>query len=230
MTHSPTLHAAQARGFDQTLAKATSRLDELAVTLAGGKTRRTREQVDAQSARITHSTWVTEVLEVTLTGEHPRDFRLIHRTKKAARAALERRVFGKRILITNQPDWTVAEVVAAYRSQSHVEDAFRQLKDPHVVSFSPMHHWTDDHIRVHTFTCVLALQAAHLMTRTAEQAGIELSTRKVLDELGSIEETMLLYHDGAKGRPRAQRLLTDHSKTAEKLAGLFSLDTYAPTR
>jgi hypothetical protein len=93
-----------------------------------------------------------------------------------------------------------------------------------------MHHWTDDHIRVHTFTCVLALQAAHLMTRQAEQAGIKLSTRKILDELGSIQETVLLYHDGTKGRPRAQRLLTDHSKTAEKLAILFNLDAHAPTR
>src|SRR5660397_138263 len=83
-------------------------------------------------------------------------------------------------------------VIAAYRSQSHVEDSFRQLKDPHIVSFSPMHHWTDDHIRVHTFTCVLALQAAHLMTRTAAQSGIKLSTRKILDELSSIEETVLL--------------------------------------
>lgn len=230
VTHSPTLHAAQSRGFDQTLAKATGLLDELAATLARGKTRRTSEQVAGQIARITHDTWVAEVLTVNLTGEHPKDFRLTYETKKAARTALEKRVFGKRILITNQHDWTVSEVVAAYRSQSHVEDAFRQLKDPHVVSFSPMHHWTDDHIRVHTFTCVLALQAAHLMARTAGQAGMELSTRKVLDELGSIEETVLLYHDGAKGRPRAQRLLTDHSRTAEKLATLFNLDTYAPTR
>jgi len=117
-----------------------------------------------------------------------------------------------------------------HAAQPRVEEAFRQLKDPHFVSFSPMHHWTDDHIRVHTFTCVLALQAAHLMTRTAAQACIKLSTRKVLDELGSIEETVLLYHDGAKSRPRAQRLLTDHSTTAEKLAKLFNLDSYAPTR
>lgn len=230
ITHSPTLHAAQARGFNQTLAKTTGQLDELAATLARGKTRRTTEAVNDQIGRITANTWVAEVLEVTLTGERPKDFRLTHRIKKAARTALEKRIFGKRILITNQHNWSVTEVVAAYRSQSRVEDAFRQLKDRHIVSFSPIHHWTDDHIRVHTFTCVLALQAAHLMSRTTAQAGINLSTRRVLDELASIEETVLLYHDGAKGRPRAQRLLTDHSKTAAKLAKIFGLSTYAPTR
>jgi len=30
--------------------------------------------------------------------------------------------------------------IAAYRSQSDAEFGFRQHKDPHVVSFSPMHH------------------------------------------------------------------------------------------
>jgi hypothetical protein len=45
------------------------------------------------------------------------------------------------------------EVVAGYRSQSDAEFGFRPLKDPHVVSFSPMHHPTDHNIRVHAFTC-----------------------------------------------------------------------------
>jgi transposase len=69
----------------------------------------------------------------------------------------------------------VADVVAAYRSQSQAEFGVRQLKDPHVVSFSPMHHWTDQKIRVHLFTCVLALAVAHLMRRTADRAGMHLS-------------------------------------------------------
>lgn len=29
---------------------------------------------------------------------------------------------------------------------------FGQLKDPHVVSFSPMHHWTEHNIRMPTET------------------------------------------------------------------------------
>ena len=72
-------------------------------------------------------------------------------------------------------------MVAAYRSQSDVESGFRQLKDPHVVSFSPMHHWTDHKIRVHVFYCVLALTVAHLMRREAAHAGLHLSVRELLD-------------------------------------------------
>ena len=72
-----------------------------------------------------------------------------------AHQRLEDRIFGKRILFTNRDTWTTADVVAAYRSQNEVGSSFRQMKDPHVVSFGPMHHWTDSKIRVHVFYCVL---------------------------------------------------------------------------
>ena len=71
------------------------------------------------------------------------------------------------MLITDHDDWPVPEVIAGYRSQSEAEFSFRQMKDPHVVSFSPMHHWTEHNIRVHVFTCVLALQIAYHMRRRA---------------------------------------------------------------
>jgi hypothetical protein len=54
---------------------------------------------------------------------------------------------------------------------------------------------------VHVFYCVLALAIAHLMRREAAQAGIRMSVRELLTELAGIEETVLLYHDGGKGRP-----------------------------
>jgi transposase len=230
LTHSDTLHAAQSRGFDQTLAKANARLQELADRPARGNTRRDRAAVEADIAAICKPRWVAQVMTVTLTGDTPAGLRLTFAVDTAARRALQNRLFGKRILFTNRDTWPVAEVVAAYRSQAGVESGFRQLKDPHVVSFSPMHHWTDQKIRVHVFYCVLALTIAHLMRREADQAGLDLSVRALLDELSGIEETVLLHHDGGKGRPRAQRLLTDMNPTQHKLYDLFGLDRYAPTR
>src|SRR6266542_4145952 len=57
LTHSPELHAAQARSFDgTTLAKATRKLDELAATLARGATRRPRPKVEAEIEKITRKT------------------------------------------------------------------------------------------------------------------------------------------------------------------------------
>ena len=80
---------------------------------------------------------------------------------------MEKELFGKRILFSDK-DVTVAPtavIVANYRSQETVEADFRQMKDPEVVSFSPMFHWTDQKIRVHVFYCVLALMVARLMVR-----------------------------------------------------------------
>lgn len=230
LTHSPTLHAAQSRGFEQTLDKARGRLAEVAARLARGRTHKDRAAVEAEIEAILRPRWVREVIRPTLTGDDPARLRLSLRLDVRARGRLEKRLFGKRILFTNREDWSSAEVVAAYRSQSEVESGFRQMKDPRVVSFSPMHHWTDSKIRVHVFYCVLALSIAHLMRREAERAGLHLSVRELLSTLAGVEETVLLYHEGGKGRPRARRMLTDMSPTQRHLAELFNIERYAPTR
>src|ERR1022692_822661 len=145
------------------------------------------------------------------------------------RAALEEEIFGKHVLITDHDDWPVHEVIAAYRSQSEAEFSFRQMKDTRVVSFCPMRHWTEHNIRVHLFTCVLALQIARLMRLKARRAGLDLSARALLDELAGIGETVLLYPAG-RGRPKAHRMLTDTSPLQDKLSRIFGLQRYAPRR
>ena len=169
------------------------------------------------------------VLAWQLSGDQPRDLRLAWHEDPAARAALEEEQFGKHVLITSHDDWPAAEVVAGYRSQSEAEFSFRQMKDPHVVSFSPMFHWTEHNIRVHVFTCVLALQIAHLMRRDAGRADLRMSVRELLRELAGIGETVLLYH-GDRGRPRAHRMLTETSPVQDKLADIYGLARYAPRR
>jgi transposase len=227
LTHSATLHQAQSRGFDQTLAKAETKLTVLADTLARGKTRRPRAKVTTEIDQIIKDPWLRRVITVQLTGDTPTERRLSWTVNATARTDLEEEVFGKRVLITAREDWTITEVVAAYRSQSEAEFAFRQLKDPHVVSFSPMHHWTDHNIRVHLFTCVLALQIAHLMRRHAAHAGLVMSVRELLDHLAGIQETVLIY-PSTGGRPKARRMLTETTSTQDRLVDIFDLNRWAP--
>jgi len=230
LTHSQHLHDDQARSFtDTTLAKVGRRLDDLAATLERGKTRRTRDQVTTEIGKITHDGWVSEVIDWDLTGDTPAEHRLTWTINATKRKALETRVFGKRILITdhdNPTPWPVADVVAGYRSQSEIEFGFRQLKDPHQVAFSPMFHWTDNNIAVHTFTCVLALQIAHLMRLKAERAGHHLSVRNILHTLGGIQETVLIY-PSTGGRPKARRVTTDMNTDQRALYDLFHLHRWA---
>ena len=117
--------------------------------------------------------------------------------------------------------------MAGYRSQSNVENDFRQMKDPHGVSFSPMFHWTENNIRVHAFYCVLALIVARLMVCEAANAGIPMSVAELLDTLAGVQETVLLY-PSTGGRPRARRMLTETDATQRRLYNLFGLDNYVP--
>ena len=227
LTHSPTFHARQARGFGQTLAKAERQLAGLAARLARGQTRRPRGQVEAEIAAITSPRWVSRVLQATLTGARPASLRLSWHLDSQARQALEEEYFGKRILFTDRDDWPAAEVIAAYRAQADAEAGFRQLKDRDVVSFSPMFHWTEQKIRVHVFYCVLALAIAHLMRRQAAQDGLHLSVRELLQALAGIGETVMIY-PSTGGRPKARRMLTDRDPLQQQLFDLFGLAAHAP--
>jgi transposase len=229
LTHSVGLHTAQQSGFAQTLRKAGAALSELAGRLARGRTRRPRPRVEAEIDAICAPRWVARVIKTDLTGDTPATMRLARRIDGHAQAGLEAEIFGKPILVTDHDDWPLAQVIDAYRSQEYLEAGFRQAKDPHVVSFAPIRHFTDHKIRVHLFTCVLALTIAHLMRRECARAGLSLSVPAMLAELDSIGETVLLYQ-GERGRPRARHTITRMTPTQQHLYTIFDLDRYAPRR
>jgi len=229
LTHSVGLHTAQQAGFAQTLRKATAALTELAARLARGRTRRPPAKVQAEIDTICAPRWVARVITTELTGDTPATLRLAWRIDQNAQAALEEEIFGKRILVTDHDDWPLEQVIDAYRSQEYLEAGFRQAKDPHVVSFAPIRHFTDHKIRVHLFTCVLALAIAHLMRREATRAGLPMSVPALLAELEGIGETVLLYQ-GERGRPRARHTITRMTPTQQRLYQLFDLARYAPHR
>ena len=69
------------------MAKAGRKLDELAATLARGKTRRSKDKVEAEIAAITRKPWVRRVITWQLSGSQPKDLRLAWDIDVAARAA-----------------------------------------------------------------------------------------------------------------------------------------------
>lgn len=221
--------AGQSRGLDQTLAKAEAKLTTIAQTLATGRGRRTRTQLEAAVDKITGKRWVRDVLSVTVTGESPATLRLHWRIDPTARDQLENRIFGKRILITDRRHPTVPEIIAGYRSQSDAEFGFRQLKDPDVVSFSPMHHWTEAHIG----------GARGLLRARPDRGAPDAPPRRPprprpvrtrpTRHPGRHRRTVLIY-PGDRGRPKARRMLTDTDPTQRQLYDIFELTRWTPSR
>ena len=68
VTHSAEFHQKQARGFAQTLEKATAQLFDLARRLSGGKSRRKRREVEVEIGEILRPRWLNRVLRVELSG------------------------------------------------------------------------------------------------------------------------------------------------------------------
>ena len=113
------------------------------------------------------------------------------RTDWAAYQRLQRRRLGKRILCTDNESWSVPRHHLASRAQHHVERAFKQMKNPHWVSFSPAFHWTQK-LRVHVFYCVLALLTSSRATQGGH-GGHLLTIEQLLAELSGVTEVVNLY-------------------------------------
>ena len=145
---------------------------------------------------------------------------------------LKRTRLGKRILCSDNLNWSTQEIILASRAQHHVEDAFKQMKDPHWVSFSPAFHWTDQKLRVHAFYCILALTLSSLLQRKAAQAGIKLSIPALYEQLSDIKEVITLHPPESKsgrGRLRAEYLLSERTPPQEKLCKVFDIYKMAHT-
>lgn len=150
-------------------------------------------------------------------------------TDQAALERLCRVQLGKTLLFTDNTDWTDEQIVLAYRSQYHVEDAFKQMKHPHFLGWQPMFHWTDSKIRVHAFYCVLALLLSSLLQRELAHHNEHLSINRILEELGGIRETLLIYprRQGQREHPTAS-CLTRMSAVQQRLFAALDLQRYAP--
>jgi len=235
VTRSQRLLCGQIAGIKAALKKKRSALDQLRRKLlrsqqpqARGKGY-TKQSLQKHLHSITSGQYISEILhaEITETGGHL-DF--LFSTDFNAFEKLKRIRLGKRILCTDNDDWGTEEIILASRAQHHVEDAFKQMKDPHWVSFSPAFHWTDQKLRAHAFYCVLALMLSSLLQRKAAQANIRLTIPALYEQLSDIEEIINLYPpegESKRGRLRAEYILSERSPLQEKLCKIFDIHKVA---
>jgi len=195
VTYNPELFLTQGATILRELRKRTRKLRELQLHLAHPPAR--GKPITVESAH--------KQVQAILSGRHMKDLILVdvsgkkggthlsYRVDQTAWNRLQRTLLGKNILFTDQDSWSDEDIVRAYRGQYHIEEAFKRMKNPHFVSWYPLHHWTDQKIRVHAFYCVLALLLSSLLRRTLAQKGIEASIVKILATLSKIKEVALIY-------------------------------------
>ena len=135
---------------------------------------------------------------------------------------------GKTIIVTDRQPWDNDQIILAYRSQFHIENVFKDMKDRDIGSWWPLYHWTDQKINVHSFYCTIAVLLRALAHRRVKAAGIDISMKRLLAELDEIKEVIVLYprKRGAKTDPQHTVL----SKTSELQQSLLSILDVKPEK
>jgi transposase len=234
LTFNQNLLDGQMQGLTANLSKARCKLRELQQQLRRwregkrkGK-RPTLAGVENQVRSICSAQHLKSLLKTELK-EVRRGLELTFSTDQAALDHLCRVHLGKTILFTDNADWSDEEIVLAYRSQYHIEDAFKQMKNPHFLHWSPMFHWTDSKIRVHAFYCVLALTLSSVLQRQLWGRGEQMSINRLLEILGEIRETLVIYpRRQGQHRNQTATCLSRMNPLQQRLFSLLNLQRYAP--
>jgi transposase len=130
-----------------------------------------------------------------------------------------KRRFGKQILFSNMLRAETGYLIDTYHEKKVIEDDFQLLKDPAIIRFRPIRHWTDTKIRAYAFCCVVAMTLMRVMQWKADQAGYKMSPTLLKDELSDIEEAIMIYSTTDAGRK-----ITELSSVQEKLWKVFTMN------
>jgi len=133
--------------------------------------------------------------------------------KNAYRAGRAELRFGKTVIITDNTDWTTAEIVAASLDRWQVESHFRQSKEADLVGAQPVRHWTDGKIRCHFFCCVAALAYLRRLELRLEAGGLKTTANATIDQMRHLHSVLMV----AAGTRKPRRQLETPTATQREV-------------
>ncbi len=212
VTFNRPLFEAQVKTLRREIGKRRRRLAKLEATLARSSARRgggkaTLAGARKRAAAILAGRHMRELFKITVEAGADDAPTLRWSFDESAWQQLQQSLLGKTLLFTDRDEWTDEQIVRAYRGQTHVEAAFRRMKDPRCLTFRPIHHWTDQKLRVHALYCVLALMILSLLRRKLAHAGVQVSAARMVEQLVAIREVAVVFP--AKGaQPTVRTVLS----------------------
>jgi transposase len=201
IVHNPELEKGQMQGIminqENTDLKMRSLQNRLSLWASG----------DIKKGRRPTAASVTKAVDKFLSGEYMDDIfsyevferdgniYLIYSRSDEKLGRLRELYLGKTVLFTDRKEYSNEQIVSSYRSAWHVESAFKQMKDTHHLTVRPIFHWTDEKIRVHIFTCVLAYRLCCLLVKELHGHGINISINRMMDSMSDIKRVYTFYGD-----------------------------------
>jgi len=232
VTYNQNLFNTQWKTLQNDISKATEALSSLRQRLSdrtkGIITRGkhpTENSVIKQCNKATHRPYLKSIIDISITSDSNGIPRLEYGINTNAHQKVADTYLGKNILITSREEWNDTQIIEAYRSQFIIEGVFKEMKDRNTGNWWPLYHWTDANIQVHGLYCSIAVLLKSLMLRRVQQAGMNLSMKRLLSSLDNIREVVNIY--SRKGRRKTnpnQTVLTKRSSLQNHLMEILELD------
>jgi transposase len=198
---------------DKALEKALNQLKNLQGRLKNSDL--SRDELLIKVSKIADRQWIKGLIDYEIIGE-------TFNFKENEKAYEEKRKsFGKNILFSDDLSLKTTELVEIYNGKNIIEEQFKNLKDTHVIRFTPMWCWTDKMIKIHAFTCVAALLFVRMMNKKIKDSGTELTQNKIIEQLKKIKLTALYMPDS-----KVDYRLTRLNDTQRELVKILDLRKY----
>ena len=231
VTFNNNLYTSQIQSINNEISKCIDKLSVLVEKLADRKAGRikkgkapTVESLKKQVARILTGQYMKELIGIKIESESklPTLECWVNTTRLAELADT---YLGKNILITDNHHWSNDDIILTYRSQCVIENAFKEMKDRKNGSWWPMHHWTDQKIKVHGLYCSLTLLIRALIMKTVKEAGLEMPMNKLHRELSGIREVINVFSTGRKKESK-QSVVSKMNIIQKKFFDTFEMEKY----
>jgi transposase len=153
--------------------------------------------------------------------ERNRHIFLSYESSEESLERVRREELGKTVLFTDRKDFSNEQIVSAYRSAWHVEAAFKQMKNPKHLAVRPIFHWTDEKIRVHVFSCVLAYRLCCLLIKELSDKAISITINRFNDEMARIKKINTFFR--GMNKPEKVQSFTNGNELVSRIEQLFKL-------
>lgn len=232
ITDNPKLRKEQLKGFNNNILKCKDKLRLLQNSLklrAQGKItkgKRTLTSVAKNVKTILSPEHMKKVFSYNIFDSNNK-IKLDYKFDRKKYNYLVKYTLGKTVLFTNRYDWSNEQIVSTYRSQFHVEETFKQLKNTKYVSFRPVRHFTDKTIRVHAFYCVIALTLASLLKLEMDKLGFKESINAILKDLNKSKQILTYSIKNNKNNTKVAKTFSKPSLMAKAIIEKRDLKKYS---
>jgi transposase len=146
------------------------------------------------STQLKHSP-VGNLLQTTVTTSAEGSLDLRWRVVGAAWRLAEQ-ADGRYLLVTNDPKLSYRQMLTLYRQKDAVEKRFKVCKQE--IKLRPLHVHSDERIQAMLLINLIALLVYSLIERQAQQHGLCLTTRSILEKLANLQVQHIQAWDGSQ--------------------------------